>query len=509
MKKNYNFYTLFSKVMMQYPTNMAIESENGMAATYGELAQKVSIYAAKLLSYDLNSGDRVLVQVSKSPEALVLYLACLQIGVVYIPLNTAYSSDEVLYFIEDSEPKIFVGDTCSQEILQVLATKIDESRLVLIDDFKSGKRKTSSNCKIALKNTTDVAVLIYTSGTTGRSKGAMLTHGNLTDNALALVKLWGFSVNDVVLHSLPIFHIHGLFVALNCALIVGAKLLWQNKFEAGKVVKELPKVTVFMGVPTYYSRLLREQKLNKDRCKKMRLFISGSAPLTVEAHRAFLKRTGHIILERYGMSEAGIITSNPLDGDRLEGTVGFPLDSYDLRIVGDSDELLKSGEIGNIQIRGPSLFPGYWRMPEKTRENFTQDGWFETGDLGLIDSTGRRSIVGRSKDMIISGGYNVYPKEIEQLVEKIAQIDEVAVVGVPHHDLGEAVIAVIVTIKNQNISDTQIIEYLGNSLANYKIPKLVYKVKQLPKNAMGKIQKNRIREELKRFPEIVALREKK
>ena len=494
--------------MLQYPEQVAIESVKEVL-TYKDLSHKVSSYATQLISYGLFPGDRLLVQVGKSPEAVALYLACLKLGVVYAPLNTAYSDSEVLYFISNSEPKIVVCDVNSQEMLEKVVKEIGDLSLVVLENIENSKINALPDCNIVTRKKNDVAVLIYTSGTTGRSKGAMLTHGNLTDNALLLVKLWQFSDKDTLLHSLPIFHIHGLFVALHTSLIAGAKMLWHDKFEAKHVVKKLPEATVFMGVPTYYQRMLREKTLNVDQCRNIRLFISGSAPLTVETAGAFLKLTGHRILERYGMSEAGIITSNPLDGDRLEGTVGVPLKSYKLRIVGDHDKPLKLGEIGSIQIMGPSLFHGYWRMPEKLQTDFSKDGWFKTGDLGFINPKGYLSIVGRSKDMIISGGYNVYPKEIEQLLEKFPQIEEVAVVGVPHHDFGEVAIAIIVEKQGESSNKRQILENLAKNLANYKVPKLIYEVEKLPKNAMGKVQKNLIREKLNSVPEIVAFNENK
>jgi malonyl-CoA/methylmalonyl-CoA synthetase len=346
----------------------------------------------------------------------------------------------------------------------------------------------------AMRSSDDVAAIIYTSGTTGRPKGAMVSHGNVLSNARALIAVWNFTPRDVLLHALPIFHVHGLFVANHCALLSGASLLWHRKFDAAAVIRDLPRATVFMGVPTFYTRLLAEPGFGRSQAQPVRLYISGSAPLLAETFAQFESRTGQRILERYGMSEAGMITSNPLHAERRAGTVGFPLPGVEVRVADADDRPLPAGETGMIEIRGPNVFRGYWRMPEKTREEFSADGWFRTGDVGCFDGDGYLAIVGRAKDLIITGGYNVYPKEIELALDRLPGVAESAVVGVPHPDFGEAVTAAVVPAGGAVLDEAQLIAALKSELANYKVPKRVYVVAELPRNAMGKVQKNLLRE---------------
>ncbi len=506
--KNQNFYTLLLDSMQMHPAKIAIECETGIKLTYSELIKKTTEYAANLLSMRARPGDRVLVQVNKTPEALILYLACLRVGLVYVPLNTAYTKREVAYFVDDAEPKVIVGDLQTINSLKDLLKNKLTTRVITIDEIAVAPDSIDFPRTISKRKSTDLAVLIYTSGTTGLSKGAMLTHENLSSNAKALVESWGFSETDIILHALPIFHIHGLFVASHCPLMVGAKINWHNSFKVKNVITAFKKSTIFMGVPTYYSRILLDAALNIDSCKSIRLFISGSAPLIEEIHKNFLQRTGKVILERYGMSEAGIITSNPLKGERRVGTVGLAIDKYQIRVIGNDQKIVSNGKIGSIQIRGRSLFDGYWKMPEKTKIEFTKDRWFRTGDLGSVDESGYLTIVGREKDMIICGGYNVYPKEIEQLIQRNSKVAEVAVVGVPHQDFGEVVVAAIVLKKGKSIDKDNLLAFLEKNLANFKTPKVIFVVPNFPKNAMGKVQKNRIRDQLVSQPEVALFNKK-
>jgi malonyl-CoA/methylmalonyl-CoA synthetase len=405
-------------------------------------------------------GDRVAAQVEKSVGSVMLYLATLQVGAIYAPLNTAYTDAELEYLIADLEPKLVIRD---------------------IRPFAGESHKYEPDLNIAPRVANDIAAIIYTSGTTGRSKGAMLSHDNLASNADALIQTWGYTSDDVLLHALPIFHVHGLFISLHCALMTGSPMLWLDKFDDAAVLVALPRATVMMGVPTYYTRLLANPGFTRDAAAHMRVFISGSAPLLESTFAEFEARTGKRILERYGMSEAVIITSNPLNGERVAGSVGFPLPGVELRIAG--------GEIGGIEIKGPSVFAGYWRNPEKTAEEFTTDGFFRTGDVGRQDADGRVWITGRAKDLIISGGYNVYPKEIELVLDELPGISESAVIGVPHRDFGEAVVAVVIGAGDE----AAIITAAREKLANFKAPKRVMFVEALPRNAMGKVQKNLLR----------------
>ena len=458
-----NLYDLLASRFPADPAAPCFLPPDG-AMTYGEVIEGVSRLAALLIARGVAPGDRVAVQTEKSPQAVLLYLATLKAGAVFLPLNTAYTEREVDYFLQDAEPKLFVKDAVS---LAAEAAAFEPLTLTVP------------------RRAEDLASIIYTSGTTGRSKGAMLSHGNLADNALALHRLWGFGERDVLLHALPIFHVHGLFVALHCAFLSGAPMVWLNRFDDRVVVEGLARSTVMMGVPTFYTRLLANPAFTTEAAAHMRLFVCGSAPLLESTFAEFEQRTGQRILERYGMSEAVIITSNPLDGDRIPGSVGYPLPGVDLRIAG--------GETGVIEIRGPSVFSGYWRNPQKTAEDFTSDGYFITGDVGRQDPDGRVWISGRAKDLIISGGYNVYPKEIELILDEMGGVTESAVIGVPHPDFGEAVVAVVIGEGDE----AAMIAAARAQLAAFKTPKRVFFVSELPRNAMGKVQKNLLRETYK------------
>ena len=463
--------------------------------SYGDVALLAAKFAGVLRAQGIGVGDRVLVQVDKSPEAVALYLACLRIAAVYVPLNTAYTNAEVAYFLGDADPGLFV---CQPPAAASLASIAGDVRVLTLGKAGEGSlmeaaARIESDVEVATPAGSDVAAILYTSGTTGRSKGAMLTHQNLLSNALALLQCWGWRDDDVLLHALPIFHVHGLFVALHCAFLSGSPVLFLSGFNAEDVMESLPDATVMMGVPTFYSRFLDHPAFVAEMCTNMRLFISGSAPLTEETFRAWESRTGHKILERYGMSETVILTSNPLDGERVAGTVGFALAGVEMRIADDRGRPLDVQDVGLIEVRGPSVFPGYWRKPEKTAEDFRDDGFFLTGDMGRMDADGRLSIVGRGKDLVISGGYNIYPKEVERLLDAMPSVKESAVIGLPHADLGEAVVAVVVPAGSE-VSAADVAAALDGQLARFKHPKRVVNVAELPRNTMGKVQKNELRQ---------------
>lgn len=470
--------------------------------TYGDLERETSQIAHALVSLGVRPGDRVAVQVKKSPAALFLYLACLRAGAVYLPLNDAYQRHELEYFLADATPRLFVCQPQMRVLADELAAKAAVSHVLELDEAGKGSlmqlagQQPESFATVS-RAKDDLAAILYTSGTTGRSKGAMLTHGNLAANARVLHAYWYFRPGDVLLHMLPIYHVHGLFVAIHCALLNGSPMLFEPRFDAARVMELLPKATVFMGVPTYYVRLLAEPGFDREFCARMRLFISGSAPLLKETFDDFRLRTGHTILERYGMTEGGMFSSNPYEGERRGSTVGFPLPGTDIRVVDDNGTALPAGEIGNIQVKGENVFAGYWQMPEKTNEEFTVDGFFKTGDMGQWDSEGYLSIIGRSKDLIITGGLNVYPKEIEEMIDEMPGVVETAVIGLPHPDFGEAVTAVVVRQKNaagDALGEAGIIGRLKDVLAAFKIPKQVHFIDDLPRNAMGKVQKNVLRQ---------------
>jgi malonyl-CoA/methylmalonyl-CoA synthetase len=476
---------------------VVLEDDAGHTFSWRQLHAATARCAALLRALGAMPGDRIAVQVDKSPQSLFLYLGCLRAGLIYLPLNTAYQRSELSYFLADAEPAIVVCRPQSQAEIRALGAPaanvltLDEQGEGSLEQAAASMQPDFTTCAV---DADDLAAIIYTSGTTGRSKGAMVTHRNLVSNARTLVDYWGFSARDVLLHALPIFHVHGLFVANHCALLSGARMLWHRRFDAQAVLRDLPRATVLMGVPTFYTRLLADAAFGPAVCPSMRLFISGSAPLQMETFQQFEARIGQRILERYGMSEAGMITSNPLEGERKGGTVGLPLPGVSVRIADEADRALPQGAVGGIQIRGSNVFRGYWRMPEKTREEFTADGWFRTGDVGLFDPQGYLSIVGRAKDLIITGGYNVYPKEIELVIDAIPGVLESAVIGLPHPDFGEAVTAVVVPRPGADLSESRVIEHVKRELANYKVPKRVILLADLPRNAMGKVQKNVLRQ---------------
>ena len=467
-------------------------------------------FANLLRELELPAGARVAVQVEKSPEALMLYLATIRAGLVYLPLNIAYRAAEVEYFLGDAQPSVLVCASKNLDWIDSLAKKTNTAHVYTMDEDGSGTclaaaGELSAAFQTVVSQDDDLAAILYTSGTTGRSKGAMLTHRNLVSNAQVLREYWGWRADDVLLHMLPIFHVHGLFVASHGALLAGARMIWLPKLDIEQALRYLPQSTMMMGVPTYYVRLLADSRFTRELCGKMRLFISGSAPLLTETFREFQARTGHVILERYGMSETVMLTSNPYDpvlGERVAGTVGQALPGVSVRVVDDVNRALAVGEIGNVQVRGPNVFKGYWRMPEKTREEFTDDGWFKTGDVGRFGGDARipdnyLSIVGRSKDLIISGGFNIYPKEIEAIIDEMAGVAESAVIGVPHPDFGEAGVAVIVPKPGAVIDGPRLQAELKALIANFKVPKRIHVIDQLPRNTMGKVQKNVLREAYK------------
>ena len=451
-----------------------------------------------LASLRLSPGARIAVQVDKSPEALLLYLACLRTGCVYLPLNTAYQAGEIDYFLGNAEPEVLVSTPASESWIGAIARDRGVAHHFTLGDNRTGTlldaaAPLSPSFRTVARAPEDLAAILYTSGTTGRSKGATLSHGNLASNARTLDVYWRWRRSDVLLHALPIFHVHGLFVAAHGALLAGAKTIWMNRFDADPVISALPRATVFMGVPTMYVRLLDRPAFDHDCCKRMRLFVSGSAPLLADTFRQFETRTGQRILERYGMSETVMLTSNPYDGNRVAGTVGLPLPGVEVRIVAEDGTTCGTGEIGGIEVRGPGVFSGYWRMPEKTREEFTADGFFRTGDVGQWDANRYLSIVGRSKDLIISGGYNIYPKEIESYLDALPGVLESAVVGIPDRDFGEAVAAVIVPAPGTTLEPAEIIAALKARIAGFKVPRQVRIVRELPRNQMGKVQKTLLR----------------
>ena len=505
---NENLYALLQSRFPHDRSQTALETASGKTYSYAVLENTTARYAGFIRSLGVMPGDRVCVQVEKSPEALFLYLACLQSGVVYLPLNSAYQEGEVDYFLADASPKVVVHQSKNEAWIRRLCDQHGiVHRFILAEDIEADIKhgcgswhenalKCPPMLEVVSRDHDDLASILYTSGTTGRSKGAMITHRNLSSNALTLHQYWGFKPGDVLLHVLPIFHVHGLFVACHTALLNGSKMIFHSKFDARAAMTALPRATVFMGVPTMYVRLLAEANFSKETCANIRLFVSGSAPLLAETFHAFFVRTGHTILERYGMTETGMITSNPLHGVRRGGTVGQALPGIAVRVVDEAGNLCAPGDIGELQVKGDNVLPGYWQMPEKNKEEFTADGYFKTGDVGKIEADGYVTIVGRSKDLVISGGYNVYPKEVELLLDEIAGVAESAVIGLPHPDFGEAVAAVIVKKPAAILAESDVMAAIKGKLAVFKLPKRVFLVEDLPRNAMGKVQKNELR---KRF----------
>jgi malonyl-CoA/methylmalonyl-CoA synthetase len=472
--------------------------------TWSDLERGTAMLANLIDSLALPADSRIAVQTEKSVEALMLYLAVLRAGHVYLPLNNAYQAGEIEYFIGNAEPAVVVCSPKNFGWVSKIAFQAGTKHVYTLGEDRTGtlldRAAFESDQHVpAVRRADDLAAILYTSGTTGRSKGAMLTHGNLSSNAIVLKEVWGWKPGDVLIHALPIFHVHGLFVASHGALLNGSKMIWFSRFDPKAVLERLREATVFMGVPTLYVRLLAEPGLTRQACASMRLFISGSAPLLLETFEAWRERTGHTILERYGMSETVMLTSNPYrpESARRGGTVGLPLPGVQVRVHDDKGRPLPSGEIGGIEVKGPNVFKGYWRMPEKTADEFTTDLWFKTGDVGRIDAQGVITIVGRSKDLIISGGYNVYPAEIESLLNELPGVVESAVVGVPHPDFGEAVVAVVVPKPGVSLDGAALVASLKGKIANFKVPKQVYVLADLPRNAMGKVQKNVLREQHK------------
>jgi malonyl-CoA/methylmalonyl-CoA synthetase len=456
-------------------------------ATYAELLDETGRLANTLLTLGLTAGDRLLLQVEKCEAVLSLYLACLRAGVVFLPVNPGYTVAETEHFLRDAEPALAVTDPSRVAGLAALGARVMDLPALI-----SAASDQPASFPDADHGPNDLAAILYTSGTTGRSKGVMLTRENLASNAEALVALWRFTERDVLLHALPVFHTHGLFVATNCVLYSGASMIFQRAFQPSAVLSALSQATVMMGVPTFYTRLLSDPGLTRGATAHMRLFISGSAPLSPVTHAEWQDRTGHAILERYGMTETNMITSNPYDGTRRAGTVGMPLPGGEVRITGPDGTVLPQGEAGSIEVRGPNVFQGYWRLPEKTAEEF-RDGWFVTGDMGAFDAQGYLSILGRAKDLVITGGLNVYPAEVEAALDDLPGVAASAVIGVPHPDFGEAVVACLVPARGASLSEEQIRLALRDRLAAFKLPKRVMILWDLPRNAMGKVQKAELR----------------
>ncbi|MDO6414450.1 malonyl-CoA synthase [Sphingomonas sp. BIUV-7] len=495
---------LFERLQTCFPADRSrpfATLPDGAILSYGDLEARSGQFANLLGQLGVARGDRVAVQTPKSIDMLMLYLACLRTGAVFLPLNPAYTAGELDYFMRDAEPALFVCDPAQAETIRPLAEAAGVARVETLGAHGDGTLTLAARDISPAFATLDVAdddlaAILYTSGTTGRSKGAMLSHGNLASNCFTLRDYWQFTAEDVLLHALPIFHTHGLFVATNVTLAAGAALIFQPGFDANAVLDALPRATVLMGVPTFYIRLIKEDRFTRALVAHMRLFVSGSAPLSADIHREFSERTGHAILERYGMTETNMNTSNPYEGDRIAGTVGVPLPGVSIRIADtETGAVLPQDEIGVIEIQGPNVFQGYWRMPEKTAAEF-HDGYFISGDLGFIDRRGYVSIVGRAKDLIISGGYNIYPAEVETALDELPQVRESAVVGVPHPDLGEGVVGVVVPVHADFADAAALTTQLADTLARFKQPRRIVFVDELPKNGMGKVQKTVLREQL-------------
>jgi malonyl-CoA/methylmalonyl-CoA synthetase len=503
-----NLYSVLENGFPNDRQSCALETHDGLYYSWSDLEHATAMMANLLQGLGIPKGSRVAVQVEKSPEALFLYLATIQAGYVYLPLNTAYQAAEIEYFIQNAEPAVMVCSSKNFAWVSKIAFKSGTRHVFTLDDNRSGTlldraAVQSDRFKTVACGDDDLAAILYTSGTTGRSKGAMLTHKNLSSNALVLQKFWGWKKGDVLLHALPIFHVHGLFVAAHGALINGSKMIWLPRLDTAALIQNMPRSTVMMGVPTFYVRLLADTNFTKAVCRNMRLFVSGSAPLLTETFNTFKELTGETILERYGMSETVMLVSNPYKGARVGGSVGLPLTDVKVRVVNENNKPCTVNEIGSIQVKGPNVFKGYWRMPEKTAEEFTADGWFKTGDVGRFGGMANGAkvpddylcIVGRSKDLIISGGYNVYPKEIESFIDDMDGVDESAVIGVPHPDFGEAVMAIVVAKPGAKLDSKAMIDVLKGQIANFKVPKRIEIVSDLPRNAMGKVQKNILRQQ--------------
>lgn len=493
---NYLFNALTAHVN---PANPFLMVPNGKAWSYGDMLKRSAQLANLLVASGVKKGDRVAVQVDKTPDMLFLYLACVQAGAAFLPLNTAYTLAEISYFLGDAKPALFVCDPQRLAEFQGANLPMPLETLGLNGGSLSQKADNQPTLfKAVACSKDDLAGILYTSGTTGRSKGAMMSHLNLASNAKALVKTWEYTSKDRLIHALPIFHTHGLFVATNVTLTAGASIIFLNKFEPESIINLMQNASVMMGVPTFYTRLLTSSNLTPESTQKMRLFISGSAPLLADTHRDWQLKTNHAILERYGMTETNMLTSNPYHGARRAGTVGYPLEGVSLRISNvETGAICATDDIGMIEVKGDNVFKEYWQMPEKTISEFTKDGYFITGDLGKIDTQGYVSIIGRGKDLVITGGFNVYPKEIETEIDGIEGVEESAVFGVPHADFGEGVTAAVVLNGKRAVSETEILAILTKNLAKFKQPKKVFILKELPRNTMGKVQKNLLRDKYK------------
>jgi malonyl-CoA/methylmalonyl-CoA synthetase len=497
--RDFNLYTHFHEQFVNHADDELLCTEQDRSYTYSDIDKRSAQFARFLMDLGASPGDRISVQVEKSPESLCLYLACLRSGLVFHPLNMGYKRGELEYFLENAEPSVVICDARNEDTIRPIANAKGIDHLLTLNADGSGTLSDNANQSpadfaIVQRDKDDLAALLYSSGTTGVPKGIMLTHSNLLRNTEALVEAWGFTDADRLLHALPIFHVHGLFVAIGCVLLSGGSMRWLPAFDAKQVIRYLPECTALMGVPTYYTRLLAKESFTASVAANVRLFVSGSAPLLEETFAEFETRTGQRILERYGMTETNMNTSNPLDGERKPGTVGPPLPGVEVRVCDDDGNTLDTGEIGNLQVRGPNVFIGYWKMPEKTVEDFTDDGFFNTGDKGKIDSDGYVSIVGRAKDVVITGGLNVYPKEVELFIDELPGVKESAVIGVPHADFGEAVVAVVIPEASGNLEEAAIIDSAKEQLANFKVPKRVVFIDELPRNSMAKVQKNVLRE---------------
>jgi malonyl-CoA/methylmalonyl-CoA synthetase len=492
--RDFNLYSHFQRLLEADPDRELLCSDRNGSYSRARIHRQSARFAGFLSRLGVKPGDRVTAQVEKSPEALCLYLACLRAGFVYQPLNPAFHPAELEYFLRDAEPAAVVCDPAREASIRPMTN----ARVLTLDADGHGSlaeesRGASEDFPTVPRGGDDLAALLYSSGTTGVPKGVMLTHGNLLSNTETLVSVWAFTKEDRLLHALPIFHVHGLFVGVGCVLSSGASMRWLQSFRTEQVIRYLPECTVMMGVPTYYTRLLAVDRFSAEDCGNMRVFISGSAPLLEETFAEFEARTGHRILERYGMTETNMNTSNPLFGVRKPGTVGPPLPGVEVRVADDAGRILPRNEIGNLQVRGPNVFIGYWKLPDKTVEDFADDGFFNTGDLGRIDADGYVSIVGRAKDLVITGGLNVYPKELELFIDGLTGVKESAVIGVPHPDFGEAVVAVVVPKSGTTLSEGAVLRAAKDNLANYKVPKRVVFVDALPRNTMAKVQKTQLR----------------
>ncbi len=485
---------LFSAYAANFPTHLDAEflrTDAGEVISYGALIASCARMTGALAALGLEPGDRVTVQCEKHPQIITLYLACLYGGFVFHPLNPAYTDAEVAYFIRDAEPKLIIADAAR---IASLREQYPSRTVMSLDALSKSADKATAIAQVYPAAPDDLAALLYSSGTTGKPKGIMLTHENLAVNARTLTDAWGFTRDDVLLHTLPLFHVHGLFIALGCVLMSGSRLLFTAKFDAAQALALFPRATVMMGVPTYYTRLLDQPGLSQEACRNIRLFTCGSAPLLAETWQAFKARTGHAVLERYGMTETSVIASNPYHGERRAGSVGPALAGVEVRIADDSDRVVPNGTTGHVQVRSASVFKGYWRKPDKTREDFTADGFFRTGDDGVLDTAGYLTLVGRAKDLIITGGLNVYPSEVEQVVDEAPQVLESAVIGLPHPDFGEQVMAVIVLTRGAEFDEEALRAHVRSQLASFKCPKQYRVVSELPRNAMGKVQKNLLRD---------------